>query len=422
MTDMQTQSLFGTEADINILMSKRKHAGMIGKVIFLFSTTLAILFLLLLLLSVIDSTLGYVVLRNEVEPSALIAGKSSVKEFSRSELEESAFANLSSGILRRVESEKPLDQRSDHDLVMLLEQYVIKPKVLKTWGLWDSLMRTSTIEEYRTSEAGSYLSFTSWINAEFLIADQSADPLHAGIRTAFLGSLWIILITFLFAFPIGVGSAIYLQEYAQDTRLNRLLQLNIFNLSAVPSIIYGLLGLAVFVRAMQGFTSGSIFSSLTDATANGRTILSGGLTLGLLVLPIIIINTQEALKAVPASLRMSSYGIGATKWQTIWYQVLPASGERILTGTILALSRALGETAPLVVIGASTFISVDPSGIFSKFTTLPIQIYQWSARPQGAYRNLAGAAIIALLILLMVMNSLAIYTRDKLSKKKRLES
>lgn len=421
MTDMQTQTLFGTDADINILMNKRKRTGMIWQAVFLFSTTLAIIFLLLLLLSVIDSSFGYVALRNEVEPSSLIEGKALIKEFSRTELESTAMDNLSSGILRRVESEKPIAQRSDHDLVSLLEQYVIKPKVLKTWGLWDSLTNTRAVEEYSRTESDSYLTFKSWINAEFFVADQSADPLHAGIRTAFLGSLWIILITFLFSFPIGVGAAIYLQEYAQDNRLNRILQLNIFNLSAVPSIIYGLLGLAVFVRAMQGFTSGSMFSSLSDATANGRTILSGGLTLGLLVLPIIIINTQEALKAVPASLRMSSYGIGATKWQTIWCQVLPASGERILTGTILALSRALGETAPLVVIGASTFISVDPTGVFSKFTTLPIQIYQWSARPQGAYRNLAGAAIIALLILLLVMNSAAIYTRDKLSKKKRLE-
>lgn len=201
------------------------------------------------------------------------------------------------------------------------------------------------------NQEDSYLIFKSWISPDFLANDQSANPLNAGIRTALLGSLWIIAITFLLAFPIGVGSAIYLEEYAEDTKLNRLLQLNIFNLSAVPSIIYGLLGLAVFVRAMEGVTSGALFSSVADTTANGRTILSGGLTLGLLVLPIIIINTQEALKGVPDSLRMSSYGVGATKWQTIWSQVLPVSFDRILTGTILALSRALGETAPLVVIG-----------------------------------------------------------------------
>ena len=308
------------------------------------------------------------------------------------------------------------------DLRILIEQYVIKPKVLRTWGLWDSITKRGEVAEFVDANEGSYASFRSWLTPSFLGADQSADPLRAGIRTALLGSLWIILITFLFAFPIGVGAAIYLQEYAVDNRLNRILKLNIFNLSAVPSIIYGLLGLAVFVRAMEPLTSGSFIMGTLDNTANGRTILSGGLTLGLLVLPIIIINTQEALKAVPDSLRMSAYGVGATKWQTIWHQVLPVSVDRILTGTILALSRALGETAPLVVIGASTFISVDPSGIFSKFTTLPIQIYQWSARPQGAYRNIAAAAIVALLVLLLLMNSTAIYTRDRIAKKKRSES
>jgi len=319
-----------------------------------------------------------------------------------------------------VESEKPLVERTDRELRSLIEQYIIKPSVLKSWGLWGSITKQDEIGAFMADQADSYLIFKSWITPEFLINDQSANPLNAGIRTAMLGSLWIIAITFLLAFPIGVGSAIYLEEYADDTKLNRLLQLNIFNLSAVPSIIYGLLGLAVFVRALEGVTSGAIFSSVADTTANGRTILSGGLTLGLLVLPIIIINTQEALKGVPDSLRMSSYGVGATKWQTIWSHVLPASFDRILTGTILALSRALGETAPLVVIGASTFISVDPASIFSKFTTLPIQIYQWSARPQGSYRNIAAAAIIVLLVLLLVLNSGAIYLRDKLSKKKRM--
>ncbi|MDT4761124.1 phosphate ABC transporter permease PstA [Sphaerochaeta sp. PS] len=419
---MQRQQSFGTDADITNLMDRRKRIGMIWRAGLLFSTTLAILFLALLLFSVLDSSFGYVALRNEVEVSSLVPGKRAIAELSRQELEAVAKANLSKGILKRVEYEKSLDKRTEHDLEGLLEQYVIKPTVLKTWTLSDSLFRTKAIQEYVEGESRSYLTFTSWIDPQFITNDQSADPLHAGIRTALLGSLWIILITLLFAFPIGVGSAIYLQEYAQENRFNRILQLNIFNLSAVPSIIYGLLGLAIFVRAMESITSGALFTGISDATANGRTILSGGLTLALLVLPIIIINTQEALKAVPATLRMSSYGIGATKWQTIWYQVLPACIDRILTGTILAVSRALGETAPLVIIGASTFISVDPSGIFSKFTTLPIQIYQWSARPQGAYRNIASAAIIVLLVLLMVMNSAAIYIRDTLSKKKRWES
>ncbi|MBG0766098.1 MAG: phosphate transport system permease protein [Sphaerochaeta sp.] len=417
---MQTESMFGTRAESLLLLQKRSRVSMIWKVIFIFATAVAVLFLLLLLISVIDSVFGYIVVRNEVEVSALVSGASSLDELSRSQLEEAAKNNLSSGILRRVESEKPLAERTDRELRSLIEQYIIKPSVLKSWGLWGSITKQDEIGAFMADQADSYLIFKSWITPEFLINDQSANPLNAGIRTAMLGSLWIIAITFLLAFPIGVGSAIYLEEYADDTKLNRLLQLNIFNLSAVPSIIYGLLGLAVFVRALEGVTSGAIFSSVADTTANGRTILSGGLTLGLLVLPIIIINTQEALKGVPDSLRMSSYGVGATKWQTIWSHVLPASFDRILTGTILALSRALGETAPLVVIGASTFISVDPASIFSKFTTLPIQIYQWSARPQGSYRNIAAAAIIVLLVLLLVLNSGAIYLRDKLSKKKRM--
>ncbi len=419
---MQNEPLFGTDAKMTSLMRRRKSSAVVWKVVFLFSTSLAILFLVLLLVSVIDSTFGYVAVRYEVEPHQLVSGKDSVGEFTRAELESVLQQHLSGGILRRVIHEKPLERRSDSDLVSLTEQYVIKPSVVRSWGLRDSLLDQAGISSFLSENEGLHLSFRSWINLSFFISDQSANPLHAGVRTAFLGSLWIIMITFVFAFPIGVGAAIYLEEYAQDTKLNRLLQLNIFNLSAVPSIIYGLLGLAVFVRSMEHFTSGAFLSSVTDTTANGRTILSGGLTLALLVLPIIIINTQEALKAVPDSLRMSSYGIGATKWQTIASHVLPSSIDRILTGTILALSRALGETAPLVVIGASTFISVDPSNIFSKFTTLPIQIYQWSARPQGAYRNVAGAAIITLLILLMAMNSFAIIMRDRLSKKKRMES
>ncbi len=419
---MDDTGFFGGASDVSTLMGKRKRLGSVWRVLFLLATVLSILFLILLVYSIIDSVFGYAVLRNEVEPHQLVPGSTTVNDFSRAELEEIARTRLSAGILRRVESDEPIAQRKDKDLIGLIEQYVVKPKVLKTYGLGDSLFHRTLVEQYVAENTGSYVIFRSWINPAFIVADQSSDPLRAGIRTALLGSLWIIFITLVFSFPIGVGAAIYLQEYAVENRLNRFLRLNIFNLSAVPSIIYGLLGLAVFVRVMEPITSGSFLLATLDNTANGRTILSGGLTLGLLVLPIIIINTQEALKGVPDTLRMASYGIGATRWQTIWYQVLPASFDRILTGTILALSRALGETAPLVVIGASTFISVDPSGIFSKFTTLPIQIYQWSARPQGAYRNIAAAAIISLMILLLAMNSSAILLRDKISKKKRLEA
>lgn len=181
--------------------------------------------------------------------------------------------------------------------------------------------------------------------------------------------------------------------------------------------MYGILGLAIFVRALEPLTSGSVFGLVDPTTANGRTVLSAGLTLGLLVLPIIIINAQEAIRAVPQSLRKASYGVGATRWQTVWYHVLPNAMPGILTGTILAISRAIGETAPLVVMGASTAISFDPASPFSKFTTLPIQIFQWTSRPQAEFRSLAAAAILVLLAMLLSLNASAIFLRNRFSRR-----
>jgi phosphate transport system permease protein len=241
--------------------------------------------------------------------------------------------------------------------------------------------------------------------------------LRAGVRTAIFGSLWIVAITILFSFPIGVGAAIYLEEYAHKERfLNRLIQTNINNLAGVPSIIYGMLGLAIFVRILEVFTSGAFLGVGDQSTANGRTIISAALTLGLLILPLIIINGQEAIRAVPNSLRQAGFGLGATHWQVIWHHVLPSAMPGILTGTILAVSRAIGETAPLVVVGASTFIALDPSGPFSKFTVLPIQIYQWTSRPQDEFRNLAAAAILVLLILLLTLNASAVLLRNQFNR------
>jgi phosphate transport system permease protein len=177
------------------------------------------------------------------------------------------------------------------------------------------------------------------------------------------------------------------------------------------------LGLAIFVRTLEPLTSGKIFGLVDPTTANGRTVLSGGLTLGLLVLPIIIINAQEAIRAVPRSLRNASFGVGATKWQTVWSHVLPTAIPGILTGTILAVSRAIGETAPLVVVGASTAISFDPNSPFSKFTTLPMQIYQWTSRPQDEFRSLAAAAILVLLVLLLSLNASAVLLRNRFSRR-----
>jgi phosphate transport system permease protein len=295
---------------------------------------------------------------------------------------------------------------------------VLDPKVIESWTLTDSILRGDEIRaEVAADHPDASLVFRTWLTGRFIIAAQAPSAEAAGVRTAILGSLWTIVITILVAFPVGVGAAVYLEEYASQTsRINRVIQTNINNLAGVPSIIYGMLGLAIFVRALEPITSGAAFGLVdSTASANGRTILAAGLTLAILVLPLIIINAQEAIRAVPGSLRQASYGLGATRWQTTWHHVLPAALPGILTGTILSVSRAIGETAPLVVIGASTYIVTDPSGPFSKFTTLPIQIYQWTSRPQAEFRNIAAAAIIVLMLLLLSLNATAIFLRNRYS-------
>ena len=379
--------------------------------------------------------------------------------------------------------------------------------------------------------------FHSWLDGDFLRSPMSSVPALAGVRTALIGSLGLMAVALLVALPIGVGAAIYLEEYAHHGVVNRLIETNVRNLAGVPSIIYGMLGLAIFVRALAPFSSGMIFHynfdaptvesviervshifdgdirleegriisdsaridaamagkvvdaflhfgtpSLTmpgntdprqlsdalsaalgvtadvvqaradeqhdievrgvayrfdvDADAfpdqrydqlmaslarinsfapNGRTLVSAGLTLALLILPIIIINAQEAIRAVPDAIREASYGLGATRWQTIWNQVLPAALPGLMTGTILSVSRAVGETAPLIVVGAATFLLADPKSPFSQFTAMPIQIYQWTARPQGQFADIAAAAIIVLLGLMLTLNAAAILLRNRYS-------
>jgi len=223
----------------------------------------------------------------------------------------------------------------------------------------------------------------------------------SGIYTALMGSIWILLLTTLIALPVGVAAGIYLEEYSNKGRLSALLEINISNLAGVPSIIYGLLGLEVFVRIMN----------------LGASVLAGSFTLSLLILPIIIVATREAIKAVPYSIKDASYALGASKWQTIWYQILPASSGGILTGVILALSRAVGETAPLIVIGALAYVPFAPSTPMDEFSVLPIQIFNWISRPQHGFIENAAAAIIILLLITFVMNGIAVYFRNKWQKK-----
>ena len=235
----------------------------------------------------------------------------------------------------------------------------------------------------------------------FLTSAPSRFADQAGIKVALLGTIWMMAFTALFSFPISVGAAIYLEEYAPRHWLTRLIQINIANLAGVPSIVYGILGLAIFVRAL----------------ALDRSILSAALTMSLLIMPIIIITSQEALRTVPLSLRQASYALGATRWQTIWHVVLPQAFPGILTGTILALSRAIGETAPLIMVGALTFIAFTPASPIDPFAALPIQIFNWTTRPQSEFQEIAAAGIIVLLVALLSMNAGAIYLRNKFQKR-----
>jgi phosphate transport system permease protein len=241
------------------------------------------------------------------------------------------------------------------------------------------------------SDGASRLSWAFLVN----IASRNAG--EAGVYHALMGSIWVIALTGSLALPIGVAAAIYLEEYGSRSRMARFIELNIANLAAVPSIIYGLLGLGLFVRLM----------------GMGQSVFAGASTLALLALPVVILSTREALRTVPSSIREGSYALGATKWQTIWNQVLPMALPGVLTGLILALSRAIGETAPLITIGALTYIPFAPDSVWSKFTVLPIQIFNWVSRPQAEFKVNAAAGILVLLALLLSMNAIAIVVRDR---------
>ncbi|PWB71377.1 MAG: phosphate ABC transporter, permease protein PstA [Anaerolineales bacterium] len=387
-------------------------------VVFRLSTVVGIIALVTLLLNIINQSAGYVHYEAKVDPDTLRVDGIPLEEQSKEQLMSVLQNNLSSGAYNKLDRDKPFAERDRGEVYDLVFDRVVKYKVEETWLLWDSLTHSREIKaSVPTEQSGTELKFVVWANWDFLRRQQSSDPVLAGVRTAILGSLWTISITILAAFPLGVMAAIYLEEYAADNWINRIIRTNINNLAGVPSIIYGILGLAIFVRVLEPFTSGTLFGITDPTTANGRTIMSAGLTLALLVLPLIIINSQEAIRAVPGSLRNASYGIGATKWQTVWSHVLPNAMPGILTGTILAVSRAIGETAPLVVIGASTVIFFDPENPFSKFTTLPIQIYQWTSRPQDEFRFLAAAAIIVLLAILLTLNATAIFLRNRFSRR-----
>ena len=449
-----SKGTFPEGAQLEAQISGRRRKGVYLRLAFLGSLMLAILALLTLLANIINSVFGLVAFENAVAPAALVEeigldpARIALSDLSKDDLLAVLEGGINNNVGRRLERERrfysdrlvfetrakwdevcarEVDRpagcdgrvRGREDVYSLVVEQIVQPKALETWSLVDSVLHRAEIE---AAAAVSYpdaeIVFRSWLSMDFVTNPQSPRAEVAGVRTAVLGSLWIVLVTIVFSFPVGVAAAVYLEEYARHTRLNRLIQTNINNLAGEPSIIYGMLGLAIFVRVLETFTSGAVFGGVDGGvTANGRTVLSAGLTLGLLILPIIIINAQEAIRAVPQSLRSAGMALGATQWQTIRAHVLPNAVPGILTGAILAVARALGETAPLVVVGASTFITADPGGPFGKFTALPIQIFQWTSRPQDEFRNIAAAAIIVLLIMLLALNATAIVLRNRYARR-----
>jgi phosphate transport system permease protein len=276
----------------------------------------------------------------------------------------------------------------------------VKGFLFKCVLLFSLLIGFVTLIALLIDVANDGLGKLSW---DFITSFPSSLPSRAGIQSPLVGTIYLMLLVAAFSVPLGVGTALYLEEYADRERwYNRAIEINIQNLAAVPSIVYGILGLAFFVRGPMDL---------------GRVLLAGAMTLTLLVLPIVIIAAREAIRAVPPSIREGSLALGATRWQTTWRQVLPAAVPGIATGSILALSRAIGETAPLILIGAIVFVPFNPSGLTDQFTALPIQIFNWTTRPQEEFKLLAAAAIIVLLGLLLTMNAFAIWLRNKYQRR-----
>jgi phosphate transport system permease protein len=433
------------------LLAKRTRRGTWVRFGFLGLLIMAILALASLLLTIIDDSFGLVAIVNQEEPEAIVAelgydpATVSLDSLSKDDLLTALSGSINTNVGRRLEREQrffddrlvfesqakwdeicasgepptgcSLGARSRQNVYLLVLERVVSPDIIDSYGLFPSLFGGANfereVEEAFIDTPERYPDYTfdqvqfewrAWLNRSFLTSPSSSIPELAGIRTAILGSAWLVLFTLALAVPVGVGSAIYLEEFAPRNRLTDFIQTNINNLAGVPSIVYGMLGLAVFVR---------IFEPLTQ----GRTVMSAGLTLGLLTLPVVIISSQEAIRAVPSSLRQAGMALGATRWQTVRSQILPVAIPGILTGTILAVARAIGETAPLIIVGAASFITFDPTGPFSKFTALPIQIFQWTALPQEEFRNLAAAASLALLILLLVLNAAAVLLRNRYSRR-----
>ena len=591
--NIQRRYAMPKEADFYRRLEQRHRRGRFGRLFNYFSIAVAGLALIALFLNVANEAFGTIGVVNTIEPEILTDGRplsnlsndelaailaehvggrlrvlirDTISQVDNARFTKATVAEIVGGeavdpaiadeLLKAISKERQADLLARYadkgTLRNLVLEEVVEQQVIASFTLSETIFNFAAVKaeiegpilnEYqkanRLDEAKvRVIRFHSWLDSDFLATPMSSAPALAGVRTALIGSIGLMIVVVSVALPIGVGAAIYLEEYAHHGFVNRLIETNVRNLAGVPSIIYGMLGLAIFVRALAPFTSGLIFhhnfdvptiesvveriapafdgavsfdgtalrsdseqldaptlervvdtflrfgtpsltmlgnSSVIDMSnalaaafdiavnvtetradeehdletrgayyrfdvaagapvsdetydrlmasltrinsfaPNGRTLVSAGLTLALLILPIIIINAQEAIRAVPYTIREASYGLGATRWQTIWNQVLPAALPGIMTGTILSVSRAVGETAPLIVVGAATFLVADPTSPFSQFTAMPIQIYQWTARPQGQFADIAAAAIIVLLGLMLSLNAAAIFLRNRYS-------
>lgn len=456
------RAVFPSDSEYRGQLDRRRRKASGFQFFCLAMLSIAVLALATLLYTIINDSFGLVATVNQNDPEGIVAGLgydpevTSLQDVSYDELVGLLETSVSSGVGRRLERDQRFYEdrlvfeddgtwaeicasdapptgctsapRDHSNVFALVQERVVVPDVIASNELMPSLFdQEGFVQDVADAfEADRFPDYTvdqvtiewrAWFNPTFLTTPQNSTPEVAGIRTAMLGSAWLVLITILFAVPVGVGAAIYLVEYAKPTRLNEFLQTNINNLAGVPSIIYGMLGLAIFVRVFEPFTSGAIFTDGVPPSDNGRTVIAAGLTLGLLTLPVVIISSQEALKGVPDSLRHAGLALGATRWQTVRSQILPVALPGILTGTILAVARAIGETAPLILVGAASFITTDPTGPFSKFTALPIQIFQWTSFPQQEFHNIAAAASVALLLLLLTLNAVAVILRNRYSRR-----
>jgi phosphate transport system permease protein len=375
---------------------RRRHAhSVIFRVICMIATWIGVVMLAVLIIDVaLDSLKG---LNKRVDDDPLMVMHLMDTRPGLNEQMKAEDPDLFQSIERRIEARSRSAERRGEQLTAAdkrsIKYDVIAGVVTQEPDYFSENFDLKPAFKDRVIVLGKILHTVLWTHA-------SSNPSQAGFKAALVGSLWLLALTALFSVPIGISAAIYLEEYATQNRLNRFIEVNIANLAGVPSVVYGILGLAVFVRGLN-----------IEGWGLGRTVLAGSLTMSLLILPVIIIAAREAIKAVPDSIRQGAYGLGATKWQVVRHHVLPIALPGILTGIILAMSRAIGETAPLLMIGAMSYIAFVPKHPMEYFTVLPIQIYNWIAQPQKEFHLLAACGILLLLVVLLAMNSLAIYIR-----------